>query len=232
MRKACAVVLATIIVFSLCACVGTQTEVVSGYLKAGSFASVYDVDEILDLENSVLVVRFSDGTTEERKILDSYVSGFDTSTTGEKTLTVSYGKNIVLNWEYEVIYSADPTRQIKTTARVEAENTFFDGGCSTALELKKGDLEGVAALSFTLSYSETGVVPSIVTASGWDFRIYSYGEGEWGAVLFAPDGDIEERLIFNVVGQGASEPPHIGAIKVSDGKSDYNLPDTGGNDNA
>lgn len=220
------------ILFTLCACVQTQAEVVSGYLKAGSFAYVYDVDEILDLEKAVLVVRFSDGTTEERKIEDSFVDGFDTSTTGQKTLTVTYGEKISLTWDYEVLYSADPTKEIKTTARASSETTFYEGGCSLEITLNKGNLEGIAAMSFTISYADSAVVPTIVIASGWDYGIYSYGAGQWGAVVYAPDGNTEEKLVFNVVGQGAAEPPHIGTVKVSDGKSDYDLPDAGGNDNA
>lgn len=233
MRKAAvAAVLLAVISFSLCACLGTQSEVVSGYLKAGSFVSVYDVDETLDLSDSVLCLRFSDGTTGERKIEGSYISGFDTSTTGEKSLTVTYGEKIVLIWDYEVVYSADPTKQIKTSARLKAENTFYDAGCSTSLELRKGDLQGAAALSFTLKYSSSDATPRIVVGADWDYRIYSYGSGEWGVVVFTRDGSVKENLSFNAVTQGAETPPDIKSIIISDGEKDLDLPDAGGESDA
>lgn len=233
MRKAAVTtVLLIAILFSLCACVGTQSEVVSGYLKAGSFAAVYDVDEILDLSNSVICLRFADGDTSERQISSGNVTGFDTSTTGEKTLTITYGNNILLTWDYEVVYSADPTKRIETSARIKEENTFYDSGCSTALELKKGDLKGAAALSFTLKYASDDVTPRVVIGAGWDYRIYSYGTGEWGVVVFTRDGSVKETLVFNVVTQGADTPPDIKSIKISDGEKDYDLPDAGGESDA
>ncbi len=58
---------------------------------SGDYKKQYAVGDRISLKNMVLTVSYSDGSTKEIAADDAMISGFDTSTRGEKTVTVSYG---------------------------------------------------------------------------------------------------------------------------------------------
>ena len=62
-----------------------------GLTISGDYRRQYAVGERLNLKNMILTVSYSDGTTREVSPEDALFTGFDTSTRGEKTVTVSYG---------------------------------------------------------------------------------------------------------------------------------------------
>src|SRR5690606_2755979 len=59
------------------------------------------IDEELDLSKSLLLIYCSDGTFVETKLDESMISGFNTLTSGIKTLNISYN-DFVEEIEYEV----------------------------------------------------------------------------------------------------------------------------------
>ena len=59
------------------------------------------IDEELDLSKSLLLIYYSDGTFVETKLDESMISGFNTLTSGIKTLNISYN-DFVEEIEYEV----------------------------------------------------------------------------------------------------------------------------------
>lgn len=56
----------------------------------GDFKKAYAVGDRLDLKGMILSVRYSDATVREISADDAQITGFDTTTRGEKTVTLSY----------------------------------------------------------------------------------------------------------------------------------------------
>lgn len=62
---------------------------------------MYEISQTLDVSNDVLVLTYDDGKQEEIALDVSMISGFDTSTQGSRTMTITY-KEETCTVDYEV----------------------------------------------------------------------------------------------------------------------------------
>ncbi|MDD3831116.1 MAG: leucine-rich repeat domain-containing protein [Clostridia bacterium] len=74
--------------------------VTSVEVKAGTLKNEYDKYGLKDTTGGVLILHLADDTTCETAITDSMVIGFDSSTTGLKSMTVRYNNDVNLSCSY------------------------------------------------------------------------------------------------------------------------------------
>lgn len=116
-------------------CVGVLAGCESqGTLNAISVGSDFQVEylrgEELNLKNQNLILRYDNGSKKELLTADM-IEGFDTTTTGDKTLTINYGgKTLDVNYkvvesDFSTIYNAI-SQQFNSTSvfKVDAEFSF------------------------------------------------------------------------------------------------------------
>ena len=81
----------------------------------GSIQTQYAKNEALNLNDAKLVLVYSDDSQKEIKILTSMVSGFDTTTAGNKTMTITYkGKTTTVNYVVSEVELEVSSISIKT----------------------------------------------------------------------------------------------------------------------
>lgn len=228
-----AVVIIVISCFGLAACKNRDAEIaVSAVIVDGSVKETFDVDEEFCFDTAKLSVTFKDGSVREIAVDDTMLTEFDTSTTGLKTLTITYG-GIVLNAEYEVVYLNYPSREIVTKARLNVNQSAYPTGIGREIVLSQGEESGFCAVYFTVKGSDflcdkslntldistkynVTATPYFVDTKTIKFIIVSKTD-------FA-DGNI---AVINFAGVTNAEVS-LTEIVVSDGTKDYYLPDTKG----
>ena len=105
MKKRILILILTILTLTLCitACTGDETDaaVKSIEIVSGSVTTQYNVGDTVDFSGIKVKVTFDDNTTKEIGYSDVQISPVDTSTAGEKTVTVTYGE-ITTNFKVTV----------------------------------------------------------------------------------------------------------------------------------
>ena len=129
----------------------------------------YELGEALDTAGLTLTLRYSDGTTET--VSDGYtVSGFDSATAGEKTVTVIHsGKatTFTVTVNAPTIDETDPAFVVETTGdAVRAGETF-------TVTLNTKNNPGIVSLMVKVGYDAD--VLELVSAAGQDFAGTSFG---------------------------------------------------------
>lgn len=225
-RKLLIVALIVISVVCLASCVKTD-EVAS--VELCGLKEVYDLDEALTAEEAYILVTYESGNTVRHELSLDMITGFDSSTTGIKIMRAESGVYSA-EWEYEVIYSKHPTKTVSSTARVSIEQNRYPTGISRAILTELGDLTEVAALTFTLNGSQEFADEafsriSVETAEGWYSALYYSGPTQVKVLLYGgrltADGCV---AVINISGEMMSVV--CTDITVSDGVTEYYLPDT------
>ena len=124
--------------------------------------NTYFVGDSLELDNYKIKAKYSDGSSKEIEVTESMVSGFDTTTPGEKVLTITYSKK-TMELPYTVITPAVTSIELKTaptkTTYFEGEDFDVAGGVITATyeNEQTEDIEITAEMisGFTSTASET-----------------------------------------------------------------------------
>lgn len=227
------VVIITVSCFGLAACKNKDAEIaVSAVIVDGSVKDTFDVDESFCYDTAKLSVTFKDGSVKEIPVDSSMLTEFDTSTTGLKTLTVTYG-GITVNAEYEVVYLNYPSREIATKARLKVNQSAYPTGIGREIVLSQGKDCGFRAVYFTVKGSDylcdkslntldistkynVTVTPYFVDTKTIKFIIVSKTDFD--------DGNI---AVINFAGVTNAEII-LSEIVVSDGTKDYYLPDVKG----
>ena len=119
-------------------------------VKPNSFKSTYAVDEYLDLAGAFIDVVYSSGDTERVSITSDMVVGFDTATTGNKTLMVTY-KTLSQAITYSVYNPEMASRPIRTTARFTLYADVIEDDIVYTIKVALGDLTELRAATFTLT---------------------------------------------------------------------------------
>lgn len=210
----------------------TSAEPISSSLR-----SHYEVDEELSLDGAYLIARF--GKAELRVAIDeSMVEGFDSSTTGRRTLTISYA-GLKMPFEYSVTYreavgNRIAEREITTDARLTLSVSAPTD--ADALEYSIGwrgsDPGRILAAYFTLR-SETPIANSPS-----DLRAFLDYEANLRFRLNA-DGTTLRVLVFDISSdalpnpiariraeKGTNRSVTLQNISLSDGKTTLYLPRT------
>lgn len=128
-----------------------QKEIEGIRIVSGSFKENYALDEAVDLSGAYIVATYVDNTTERIKIQPEWVTGFDVSTTGSKTLTVKY-RDKQTSFIFNVAYKMS----ITTPVRLASERA--DEGQSKVLVLSLRDTERMPVYAVKLEISLSGVM--------------------------------------------------------------------------
>ncbi len=98
-----------------------------------TLATSFYVGDELDIDEAKIKVTYTDQTTEEIVITSQMVSGFDTASAGEKSLTITYGSKTI-SVPYTVAELTITSLSVKTpfkTEYYEGEELFVDDGVAT-----------------------------------------------------------------------------------------------------
>lgn len=203
-------------------------------IKKNSFADTYKVDETLGFAGAYALVTYSSGDKEEIPVTPDMVEGFDTATTGNKTLFVTYKEVRSTPFSYRVYNPESAEREILTAARLVLFADPGNGFIDYTVRLNAAEL-AVTALSFTLSSEQTlGIDADLgnmtAVSDSWSAtyaaRISSDGT-KLKTVVFYEDGrtfDDGSVVIRLRVNGGENRSVHLTNITVSDGEKDYYLP--------
>ena len=146
---------------------------------------LYSVGDELLLENLSMYVIFGGGYASDTvEVLPAYVTGFDTATAGEKTMTVSYAGGVA-TIEYRVLDEEDKTR-VTDVAIVDFAPKLFVGDTIEAipptyevsLTLGYGyghDTASLADDDVTLTggpFDEVGSQPIVLNCRGYEKTLY------------------------------------------------------------
>lgn len=220
---------------TLFGCIATPETTIS-FVEIGqnSFKDIYDIDEELNFEKIEVIVKYKSGDALTVPCSADMVFGFDTKTTGDKTLYVSYKGIKSTIKEYKVVNIGNETVSIKTSCRVVLQSEALPNAASYAFSLNIGDLSKVSAISFTIkSDSDIGVTPDKKNVeitnllTGWQAESYRVDKYTLKILVYKASGlDISKDLSFatlNVIEQEAVTVT-VSSITVSDGEKDYYLP--------
>lgn len=233
LRYAVIFVLIILTVVSFAAC--SERKITEVTLASNSFPTEYKVDAPLDLTGAFVVLRYSDDNVERKEITVDMVEGFDTATTGEKTLTVKYG-DFSVSHTYRVYNPENAAKEIITTARLTLSAYESGEYIEYTLRLNMGDLESISAISFTLQ-SETnlgiGAAKTNLTVSSEGLNA-SYGNSlsddgtTLKTVIFETDGQTlmrETGVIAKIrINGGNNRAVTVKDVVLSDGSRNYYLP--------
>lgn len=228
-----AVAILVISCFGLAACKDKDADIaVSAVIVDGSIKDVFDVDESFCFDTAKLNVTFKDGSVKEIAVDSNMLTGFDTSTTGLKTLTVTYGE-ITLNAEYEVVYLNYPSREIVTEARLSVNQSAYPTGIGREIVLSAGEESGFRAVYFTVKGNGDLCDKSLNTldiSTKFNVTVTSYFvDTKTLKFIITSKTDFADGSIAVINFAGVTNAEIIlTEIVVSDGTRDYYLPDTKG----
>ena len=227
------VAIITVSCFGLAACKNKDAEIaVSAVIADGSVKETFDVDEEFCFDTAKLSVTFKDGSVKEIAVDSGMLTEFDTSTTGLKTLTITYG-GIVLNAEYEVVYLNYPSREIVTKARLKVNQSAYPTGIGREIVLSQGEEGGFRAVYFTVKGSDYLCDKSLNTldiSTKYNVTVTSYfvDTKTIKIIIMSKKGFADGTVaIINFAGVTNAEII-LSEIVVSDGTRDYYLPDVKG----
>lgn len=190
----------------LCAC--TAVEEIA--LIENGVKTEYSVDEEFP-KDAKISVKYQGGRTETVNIGGGNVSGFDTSTSGTRTMTVNYGgKSLAV--EYNV------KGRVNTGARVTAEADFSEDSVKVTLRLSGLDTFGVSlyAIKIKTTYSADKLGDAVVrtTVDGWTVETVE-SAGTVSALFYDPNAEIP------ISADGAFAEITFGRVTSSDGTEIY-----------
>ena len=198
------------------------------FLEANAFAPSYEVDAELNLEGVSLRLVFADGRTSLMRCDADMIVGFDTTTTGQKSLHAEY-KGLKSNEiTYQVYNPESVSREVLTPARIAVSKIVSGGRTTFSFALVGSDI-GVRAFSFRLRASRelsdtlseidgqtAGKMDDLywkkTASNGINVLISSSTTGQKDGVFFTLEWESEDVDVF------------LSDITVSDGKQDYYLP--------
>ncbi|MDD3947207.1 MAG: hypothetical protein PHI19_05140 [Clostridia bacterium] len=218
-----AVILIGVLCLTLCACNKDTKSVENIRIVSGSFKEVYDLDEQLDYDRIYIVATYVDGSTKQLKVEQSWISGWDVSTTGNnKSLTITYlGASV--NFIYSVNYKASVTTPIRLAATKEEQ----DGKKAVVLGLNGLDKMSVYAVKVELTLNGmtyTGKEDKF--PDSWDVAVHE-SETKVSLLFYSKNGAdplTGEGGLAKVFLNGEANSIHL-KMEVSDGVSDHNAPD-------
>ena len=181
----------------------------------------YKLNEALDLGTSKLVLTYSDDSQQTISITTSMISGFDSSTCGRKTMTISYkGKSekidyVVYTTDATIVKSAIRTKLIGTDKILLQATKAMDDASSTFTCVRNANIYKLVGINDAdEQYYDT--------KSHKEYKIYEDPErGETGLVDF--DGTDEQMIDGCFLFNGWSMGCTISNQKVQIANGEYVL---------
>ncbi len=235
MRQAVVIIIIIILALSFASCTTEHiSNVVSIDIDNNSFKDLYDVDEQLDLTKATVTATYKSGDKVTVPCTSTMIVGFDTATTGEKSMYITYNKVKSSLWEYRVVNKGNETRSITTSSRIKVSSSELPNAASYAFSITAIDLEKISAINFTVtSTSEIGAnidksnIEITNLPNGWKAAPERIDAYTLKLLVYKTSGmDIDSDLSFatlNIIEQNIV-PITVSGITVSDGVQDYYLP--------
>lgn len=214
--------------------VGCQPSIDEVYVRANSFNANYAIDSNINYQGAFLVVEYSDDTKEDVAITPDMISNFNTSTTGQKTMTISY-QEYKIDVDYLVYNPENASLEILTSSRLSLACGKSLTHAEYTVSYRKGDLSILKAVTFTLKTSSTlgieedesllevGYLPD-----GWtyDFLIVNATTVKFVVYAYENAGINSDANLINVMvlGKDVASSPTLIDVTVSDGINNYRLP--------
>jgi ABC-type branched-subunit amino acid transport system substrate-binding protein len=158
MKKIILVFLMVFSLFGLIACTDAADATVSELVIVSEPTKVeYNVEEALDLTGLDVKAVYSDETEKALVESDLAISGFDSETTGEKTITLTYdGVSVsftvtVFDPDADKELQSINVKSLPTTQQYEVGASFDDAGLVIEAVYNTGAKEEVASADYTLS---------------------------------------------------------------------------------
>ncbi|PKM62040.1 MAG: surface layer protein B [Firmicutes bacterium HGW-Firmicutes-4] len=111
----------------------------------------YQIGESLDLSGLVVTGRYSDGSTRTETLTAANVSGFDTTTAGTKTLTITVGGKTT---SYTITVKSAATGGVDVYYRTHIQNVGWQYDC------KNGEVSGTSGYGYRLEAIQIQLVQS------------------------------------------------------------------------
>lgn len=235
MKRIVCAFFALLLILSFSACITDyENNVAAIELQANSFKDVYDVDEELNLDTIILAVKYKSGQQVILACSKDMVVGFDTKTTGDKSLHVAYKDVKSAVWEYKVVNKGNETVSISTSCRLAVFSEVSPNAASYSISINNGDIANIKGIIFTIkSVSDLGVsvdksnLEITNLPSGWIAEGSRTDKNTLKILVYKVSGmDISSTLSFATVNILAQQRVNItiNNITVTDGEKEYYLP--------
>ena len=153
------IALAAVFIFSLAGCGDKKSGSILGSVAleidrievTGNYKTQYNLNEQLDIDGIEVTVYYTNGTSKTVAITASNITGFDTSTTGNKTITITYGTKIV-TFGISVVNLAGIDR-LEVTSNCKTEYNIGETLDLTGLEVTVWYLDGTSTVVTNISAS-------------------------------------------------------------------------------
>ncbi|MCR4661418.1 MAG: bacterial Ig-like domain-containing protein [Clostridia bacterium] len=196
--------------------------------KGENFNLEFSIDSELDLEQMFVDVEYKNNEIIAVALKECSITGFDSSTTGEKVMTIQYN-GFSIDLPYTVTYDYE----VKISTRLEV--SVFPAGKYSYYEIRMRNfnLDKFSALSFVITNESLDALSKNIVASSsytdlkLDKQVIS--NTEVGIVIMnLNDVEIENNSIIIRLQQtsGNCSNLKIKDIHLYDGQIVYNLPDT------
>ena len=220
-----------LVMFAFTGC--SDNEIVSASIRTNSFKQYYNVDDELDLTNAYLVVDYKNGESSQYNITEEMISGFDTTTTGKKTMTITY-QGTAVEYQFNVYNDENALYDILTTARLSVLCETVDSDMRYSFYFSKGDMAETKAFLFDIEFNDT------VDITDDNYTLTTQIDG-WNSRAMKKTAKTIRLLIYSTNEEGLTESGYIATftidgcttrnvalknIKISDGTNDYYLPKT------
>ena len=222
------ILLFALLSLSLFACEDKKKEPVSVYLESTALASAYEVDEEPDIEKITLKLVYADGKTEDIPCERDMLVGFDTTTTGQRSMYAVYHEMKSNEISYYVYNPEGVSLSVVTPTRLRLTKTAAQGKTIFSFSFSSADIT-IRALSFTLN-SSTEISDSLselvgtTEKEGDRFFWKKASTSSLRAAVYSPT-DLSKGAFFTLqwVSDGNVDVT-LSDITVSDGTTDYYLP--------
>ena len=98
------------------------------------FKTTYYTGSVLNVDGGQFVATFENGTSETVTVTSDMITGFDTETAGEKTMTITY-RELTIDVDYTVVDAALSSLALSASFKTEyfvGEDLIVEGGTLTA----------------------------------------------------------------------------------------------------
>lgn len=148
----------------------------------GDYQTTYTLGDALDLTGIVLTAKWSDGTAAEVDVRDITVTGFDTNTRGQQTVTLTYG---AAKATINVTVLQPAGEDIKVIFSLLGDSIHDENGGSHTLA--DGNLEKWID-SVTITVSNNATVLDVITQALGDKYIIENPNGNYISAITPKDG--------------------------------------------
>ena len=148
---------AGVMIFGGCSLGGKKLESIG---LSTPIQKTYRMNDLLDLGSAKLVLTYSDDSQQQIELTTNMISGFDTSTCGSKTMTISYKDKtqqinyIVYTTDADIVKAGVRTKMINTDKILAQITKIGSNGTSQETYIRNGSVYGIMYDNY-VQYNDT-----------------------------------------------------------------------------